>query len=367
MKILIFNWRDTRHEWAGGGEVYVSELASRWVKMGHKVTLFCGQDVKGNLPPEEMINGIRVVRKGSRFSLYLWAIYYYFKYFRRETDFIVDVQNGIPFFTTIYSRKPKIAVVYHVHGKQFFIELPFPLNIIGLIMEKYFFPIFYFRTKIIAISKTTKNDLVKLGFKRTNIKIVYCGINKIKDNLDLEKFSKPTILYLGRIKKYKRVDLLVKIMPEILKRIPQANLLIAGWGTEASSITDLTMRSITRRKVKIVGPVTESEKKYLLSKSWVFVNPSIGEGWGISVIEANLYGVPTVAFNVAGLSESIVDGKTGYLSNNEKQFVDKICKILDNRTLRTRLSINARKWANTFSWEDAAAKSISVVESVYRK
>ena len=366
MNILIFNWRDTRHEWAGGGEVYVSELAKRWIKMGHRVTLFCGQDVKGGLPSEEIINGINTYRKGGRYSVYLWAAWYYFKKFRSNTDVIVDVQNGIPFLTTIYSRKPKIAVVYHVHGRQFFIELPFPLNIIGFIIEKYVFPIFYYKTKIIAISKTTRDDLVKLGFKKKNIEIVYCGINRIKSSISSDKFSKPTILYLGRIKKYKRVDLLIRVMPEILKRVPNANLMIAGWGTEASSIADMTMRSITRRKVKIIGPVTESEKNYLLSKAWVFVNASIGEGWGISVIEANLHGAPAVAFDVTGLSESIKNGETGYLSQNEKEFINKICNILDNKPLRLKLSKNAKKWANSFSWEKAARESESLLRQVYR-
>ena len=366
MNILILNWRDTRHEWAGGGEVYISELAKRWIKMGHKVTLFCGQDVRGNLPSEETINGINIYRKGGRFSLYFWAFIYYFKKFRENTDVVVDVQNGIPFFTTIYSRKPKVAVVYHVHGKQFFVELPFPINIIGFIIEKYIFPLFYYKTKIIAISKTTRDDLVELGFKNKNIEIVYCGINGIKNHESSSKFYKPTILYLGRIKKYKRLDLLIKIMPEILKRIPNAHLMIAGWGTEASSITDMTMRSITRRKVSIIGPVSEFEKKHLLSKTWVFVNPSIGEGWGISVIEANLYGAPAVAFDVAGLSESIKHGQTGYLSKDENEFIDNICKILSNKALRLRLSANARKWANTFSWETAAANSLAVVKSVVK-
>lgn len=366
MNILILNWRDTRHEWAGGGEVYISELAKRWIKMGHKVSLFCGQDVRGNLPSEETINGIKIYRKGDRFSLYFWAFIYYFKKFRKNTDVVVDVQNGIPFFTTIYSRKPKVAVVYHVHGKQFFVELPFPINIIGFIIEKYIFPLLYYKTKIIAISKTTRNDLVELGFKNKNIEIVYCGINDIKNHNSIDKFYKPTILYLGRIKKYKRLDLLIKIMPEILKRIPNAHLVIAGWGTEASSITDMTMRSITRRKVDIIGPVSEAEKKHLLSKTWVFVNPSIGEGWGISVIEANLYGAPAVAFDVAGLSESIKHGQTGYLSKDENEFIDNICKILSSKALRLRLSANARKWANTFSWETAAVNSLAVIKSVVK-
>lgn len=366
MNILILNWRDTRHEWAGGGEVYISELAKRWVKMGNHITLFCGQDVKGGLPSEEVINGVNIYRKGGRFTLYIWAIWYYFKKFRKNTDVVVDVQNGIPFFTAIYSRKPKIAVVYHVHGKQFFVELPFPINIIGFIIERYIFPLFYYKTKIIAISKTTKDDLVELGFKNKNIEIVYCGINGKKHHNSSNKFYKPTILYLGRIKKYKRVDLLIKIMPEILKRIPNAHLMIAGWGTEASSITDIAMRSITRKKVNIIGPVSESEKKHLLSKAWVFVNPSMGEGWGISVIEANLYGAPAVAFDVAGLSESIRDGQTGYLSKNEEEFVDNICKILNNKLLRLKLSKNARRWANTFNWNRAATNSLAVIKNVVK-
>ncbi len=366
MNILILNWRDTKHEWAGGGEVYVSELAKRWAKMGHHVTLFCGQDVKGNLPSEETISGVKIHRKGGRFTLYIWAILYYFTKFRKYTDVVVDVQNGIPFFTTVYCRKPKVAVVYHVHGKQFFVELPFPLNIIGFIIEKYFFPFFYYKTKIIAISKTTRDDLVELGFKKKNIEIVYCGINGKKHQSLTNKFYKPTILYLGRIKKYKRVDLLIKIMPEILKRIPNAHLMIAGWGTEASSITDMSMRSMTRRKVNIIGPVSEAEKKHLLSKTWVFVNPSIGEGWGISVIEANLYGAPAVAFDVAGLSESIKHGRTGFLSKDENEFINNICKILSNKGLRERLSKNAKKWADTFNWERAAANSLALIKSVIK-
>lgn len=368
MNILIFNWRDIKHEWAGGSEVYLFELAKRWVKMGHQVTLFCGQDIKEPLPDFEKIDGISVWRRGGKYSLYLWAFVYYFKKFRKKTDVIVDVQNGIPFFSVLYSRKPKISVAYHVHGRQFFIELPFPVSIVGYFTEKYIFPMFYRWTKIMAISETTKLDLAKLGFPKKNISIVYCGIDGKKNAVNsVKKFSQPTILYLGRIKKYKRVGMLVKIMPEILKIIPHARLLIAGWGTEASAVADLSMRSMMRRKVKIIGPVSEAEKKALLSKSWVFVNPSIGEGWGISVIEANLYGTPAVAYKVTGLSESIKDGKTGYLVEDEKDLVGKICVILGDEKKRKLMSENAKKWAQTFSWDNAAKQSILLLENVKNK
>jgi glycosyltransferase involved in cell wall biosynthesis len=362
MNILILNWRDIKNEWAGGGEVYVFELAKRWVKMGHNVDLFCGQGIYKKFPEEEKIDGINIFRKGGRFSLYFWAFIYYFKKFRKKSDIIVDVQNGIPFFSVFYSRKPKVAVVYHVHGRQFFVELNFPFNVIGYFAEKYIFPIVYRWTKIIAISKTTKDDLIKLGFKEKNIDIVYCGINYKNGRLS-EKFASPTILYLGRIKKYKRVDMLIKIMPEVLKRVPNARLLISGWGTEAATITDMSMRSLVRKRVKIVGPVSEQEKKELLSKSWVFVNPSIGEGWGIGVIEANLCGTPAVAFKVNGLRESIRHGETGFLAKDEGDLIDKICNLLKNETLLKKMGNNAKEWAKKFNWESSAEKSLKILEA----
>lgn len=367
MRILILNWRDIRHEWAGGSEVYIFELAKRWVKMGHEVTLFCGQDVREKLPDEEKINGIHVIRRGGRFSLYFWAFWYYITKLGKNCDILIDVQNGIPFFSVFYSLKPKIAIVYHVHDKQFFIELPFPINILGYLFEKYLFPFFYSGVRIMAISETTREDLIKLGFEKNNIRIVYCGIDGSKTKNHLKKFSNPTILYLGRIKRYKRVDMLIKIMPEVINRVPNAHLMIAGWGTEGTAITEVSMRSKNRKRVKIIGPVSEAEKTYLLSRSWVFVNPSIGEGWGISVIEANLHGAPAVAFRVAGLSESIKDGKTGFLVESEKELIDKICEILENKKLREGLSRNAIKWAKSFNWDDAALDSLKIIEKEVNK
>lgn len=365
MNILIFNWRDIKNEWAGGGEVYMFELAKRWVKMGHTVTLFCGQNIREKLPDTEDIDGIKIYRKGGRYTLYLWACFYYFKFLRHKCDVVVDVQNGIPFFTTLYSRKPKIGIVYHIHGKQFFMELLFPLNLVGYAIEKVIFPFFYQNTKIIAISDTTRQELLELGFNKKNIEIVYCGIDKKQPHESTPgKFIHPTILYLGRIKKYKRVDFLIKIMPLILAVVPQARLIIAGWGTEASTIADMSMRSRERRKVKLIGPVTEGEKRKLLSKAWVFVNPSIGEGWGISVIEANMQGTPAVAFQVKGLSESIKDGVTGYLAENEEEFIEHVTSLLRNTNKRVLMGKRASAWAKTFNWDTAAKRSLNILVKV---
>src|SRR3972149_7876983 len=195
MNLLIFNWRDIKHSWAGGSELYIHELAKRLIKKGFNITLFCGQDVNGKLPNKEKRDGILIIRRGSRFTVYIWALIYYFKELRKKTDIILDVENGIAFFTPIYSRKKIISLVYHVHGQQFFYELNFPLNRIGYFIEKYIFPIVYRNKKVIAISKSTKRELVKIGFENKRIKIIEQGISIDKKNLKkTSKYKKPTII-----------------------------------------------------------------------------------------------------------------------------------------------------------------------------
>ncbi len=369
MRILIYNWRDIKHSWAGGGEIYLFEHAKRWVVMGHEVTLFCGEDREKKLPLYEVIRGIKIYRRGGRYSLYFWAAWYYLSRFRQKFDVVVDVENGIPFFTPLFCRIPKVCYVYHVHGDQFFYEIPKPFNYIGFIIERYIFPLLYKRIPIIAISETTKRQLTTIGLQADNITVVYSGINENprKEIRITKKLSNPTILYLGRIKKYKRVDLLVALFGEIVKKIPKARLIVAGWGTEASHLTDIIMKSPLRRKISLVGPVSNEEKRLLFSKSWVFANPSIGEGWSIAVIEANLHGTPAVSFDVSGLAESIQQGKTGLLAKNADDFVTKICKVLTDKNLRDKLSMNAFQWAHTFSWNRSAKESLQILNKTKEK
>lgn len=365
MNILIFNWRDLKHEWAGGSEVYITELARRWVKKGHEVTLFCGQNVKGNLPQYEVVDGINIYRKGNKYTLYLWAAWMYLTRLRGGCDVVVDVQNGMPFLTVLYCFKPKVCVVHHVHGEQFFVELPFPFNVIGYLVEKFVFPLLYRGTKIVAVSQGTKDALSRLGFSKSNITLVHNGVDLSKVNVNANRrLARPTILYLGRIKKYKRVDRLINLMPQIVSKVPNARLFIAGWGTEGAKITDASMRSIIRKKVKIIGPVSESEKKDLYSKSWVFVNPSMHEGWGLTVIEANSFGLPAVAYKVPGLSESISHNKSGYLATTDSELVGYITELLTNSKTRQRLSKGALRWAQNFSWDKSSDKFMSILKTL---
>ncbi len=361
LRILILNWRDTKHVWAGGAEVYVHELARRWVKEGHKVTLFCGND--GKSKRNEEVGGVRVVRRGGFYTVYLWAFFYYIFRFRGRYDVVVDSENGVPFFTPLYSRVPKILIIYHVHQDIFQKHLSFPLSVVARFLEGKFVPLVYKNVQIVTISNSSKKGLVKLGVG--NSKEMYV----VNPGVDLKllkpgpKAASPTISYLGRLKPYKSVDTLIKAAALLVKDLPSLKVKIAGFGESRLSLEKLVAKLGLSSNIEFLGKISENQKAKLLAQSWVFVQPSTMEGWGISVIEANACGTPVVASRVPGLLDSVKNPSTGYVvqAGNEKAFAEKIKKILTDEQLRNEFSKNSIEWAQSFDWNEKASEFMLVI------
>ncbi|HSW97987.1 MAG TPA: glycosyltransferase family 4 protein, partial [Candidatus Saccharimonadales bacterium] len=271
-RILIFNWRDKKHVYSGGAEVYLHELAIRWVKEGHAVTIFCGND--GKSPRHEVYEGVEVVRRGGFYFVYIWAALYYFLRLRKQTDVIVDAQNGIPFFTPLYARKPIYCLMFHVHQEYLRTSLIHPLYLLAFFLEKKAMPFIYKKTPFITISESTKKDMEKLGLGKAGITLVYPGVN-IDALQPGVKTKKPSVLYLGRLKSYKSVHVLIKAAPQILKQFPQVEFIIAGFGEEEKKLKQLAKKLGVFEQFSFLGKVSEEEKIELYQKAWVFVNPSL--------------------------------------------------------------------------------------------
>ncbi len=79
--------------------------------------MFCGK--YPGCEEETVIDGIKIIRKGGQYSLYLYAPIYYLLKLRKKYDIIIDCENGIPFFTPLFSKKKKICVMHHVHTDVF--------------------------------------------------------------------------------------------------------------------------------------------------------------------------------------------------------------------------------------------------------
>lgn len=365
MKILILNWRDIRDPLAGGAEAYLHQIARRLARE-HDVFLFCRRYKESS--PRDEIEGIKVIRRGGSFSLYLYFIFNYLFTLRRERfDVVVDGINGVPFFTPLFVRRPKIAIIFHVVGREiFFRELPFPLSLIGLIAEK-MIPFIYRRVPVVVISDSTKDEVIRFGISENNISLVYCGIESVKETTGKlhGKSTNPLVAYFGRIKDYKQLDHLVKAFARVNVDMPQSGLVIAGRG-DYSGLADLVESLGLSQSVELVGEVSDQEKEKMLGEAWVFVTPSMKEGWGITVIEANNCGTPAIAYNVPGLRDSIKDGETGLLvpAGQIDDLAEAISRVLNDSDLRKRLSQNALTWASRFNWDNSAEDFSRVIGGV---
>jgi glycosyltransferase involved in cell wall biosynthesis len=364
-RILVYNWRDTRHTWAGGAEVYVHELAKRWVKSGHHVTVFCGND--GKLPRREQIDGVNIVRRGGFYMVYFWAFAYYVVRFRGRYDIIMDCHNGIPFFTPLYAKEPVIGVVHHIHQVVFKEYLPAPAAALAAWMERDVMPWAYRNKRFITVSESTRHEMEELGLVGAGISVVHNGVD-LSELTPGPKHAEPLVLYLGRLAPYKSVDVLIRAFGQIVERVPGARLIIAGSGEDSRRLKLLATRMKLRPSIDFVGHVSNVQKIALYQRAWVFVNPSFMEGWGITTIEANACGTPTVGADVAGLRDSIDNPTTGYLTphGDSEALADRITTLLTDHNLRSNMSINAVKWARRFEWDESSSRAMSLLEATAR-
>jgi glycosyltransferase involved in cell wall biosynthesis len=365
MNILVLNWQDIKHPLGGGAEVHMHEIFKRVVAMGHSVTLYCCR-FPGSAQTEE-IDGLRVIREGERQLFNFNVPRRYQSQFRREGfDVVVDDINKIPFFTPWFVHKPLAGIVHHLFGKAIFLETHFiPASYVYL-AEKVAARA-YRNTPMAVVSESTRQELIGLGFPAENIVIVGGAVNtKLYAPASDPRQGRPVIGHVGRLKKYKSVNHLLRAFRIVLKDLPDARLRIVGDGDSKSELERLAHRLDIADRVEFTGYLSQEEKVRYLNQMSVAVDCSAKEGWGLTVIEANACGVPVVASDVPGLRDSVVDGKTGllYEYGNVEQLAQKIVLLLRDENLRRRMSAGALEWGRLFNWDESAKKMSDFLERV---
>jgi glycosyltransferase involved in cell wall biosynthesis len=223
---------------------------------------------------------------------------------------------------------------------------------------------------VVCVSESTARAVRDELFrgKLLDTRVVFNGIDCSTYCTDLcEKFEKPTVLYLGRLKPYKQLPRLIRMMPVVRERVPEVELLIAGAG-EAILEAEAEVKEIGAEEyVRFLWEVSEQEKVDLYRRAWVTATASMIEGWGLTVIEANACGTPAVAFDVPGLNESIVAGRTGMLASDDLEFAGCLAEILTDEELRARLAAGAVEWSNSFDWDATAGRTLEILEEAVGK
>lgn len=363
LRILALNWRGPGHPQYGGSEVNLFEQARLWVQAGHQVTVVCADPGREYTPArDDMVDGITVRRMGGTLTVYLFAAWFLLRH-GHEYDCVLDIANGVPFFAPLFCRTPVTLLVHHVHDRQWFAEFPYPVAAVGRAIERELVPRVYHDRPVIAVSPTTRAALIELGFGPSQIHIVYNGVSSHPAPRPLAQPDRHRIAYVGRIKHYKRLDRLVRAVAELREQFPDVQLDIAGDGDARADLAELIDRLGLQDCVSLYGPVDEEQKAAILGAAAVFATASMHEGWGISVLEANAYGCPAVAYDVPGLRVAIRDGTTGLLAGDDADFERALALIMQDQGLRDRLSSAARRWAAGFDWRQSAQATLELLYS----
>jgi len=369
LRILAVNWQDLKNPFGGGAEVHLWENLKRFVTAGHSVTLVCSR-FKGS-DPEDLYDGVRVIRKGGRLYFNFVAPGMIRKELSRNNyDIIIEDINKIPFYTPIYTSLPILVVIPHLFATTVFREINFVLGSYIYLAEQ---PIRFFFRKFpyCVISESTRTDLTERGIPSDNITVIECGIDHAQYCPDgsVEKYTQPTALYLGRVKKYKSIQHILQTWPDVLKRVPDARLQIVGDGDYLPALRKMASALGISGSVEIPGFVEAESKIERMRKAHCVIYPSLKEGWGLTNIEANACGTLAIAADSPGLRDSVSEGVSGMLFpyGDTARLGEAIIRVFEDDSYRKRLEKGAIEWASGFDWDRSAEKMLSLMQDVVKK
>jgi glycosyltransferase involved in cell wall biosynthesis len=365
LKLLLVNWQDINNPQAGGAEIHLHEIFGRLAGRGHEVTLLCSS--WPGAAAREKVDGMDVHRVGGRHSFTLKAAPYYKRHLSgRDFDLVVEDINKIPLFTPMWMRPPVVGLIPHLFGSTAFREASIPFATAVWVAER---PIahFYEGVPFQAISNSTADDLEERGLERSDVRVIWPGIDHSMFNSDpaVQPFSEPTFAYVGRLKRYKGLELVIDALAGLVAEGTAARLLVAGKGDHEPALRAYA-ESVLPGKVEFLGFVAEAEKVDLLRKAWATVYPSPKEGWGITNIEAAASGTPAIASDSPGLRESVAHERSGLLvpHGDEEAWTDALRRIVLDSELRGRLRSGAIRFAAEFSWDRTADETEAHLKEV---
>lgn len=360
-KILSLSWRDLRSPTAGGAEVHTHQMLSYLDKNKFEVihfsALYSGQS------KSEVIDGIKYIRKGNVFSVIFYAFLYYQKN-KKSIDVVIGQCNTHQFFTPLWVHHSKRIFFIHQLTREIWdINAIFPFSWIGKRLENLFLKINR-RDYVITISKSTQNELVKLGFDKEKIALIYIGLLIRPWKLDqmFEKEIIPTFVYVGRYSRYKGIDAAAEAVGRLRESGIKAKLWIIG--NKDQEFVDQELKPICSRygliwgedcKADLVswGFVSEQKKLELLSRAAALVFPSVREGWGIPVTEAGVVGTPSIVYDSPGLRDAVDYGRAGFLckTNDVDGLYNEMRKVAQFSDEYTKIKIEAYKFSSKFQYE----------------
>jgi len=352
--MLVVNWRCPRNPLAGGAEVYFQEVFSRLVCRGHQVTLlserFAGSE------PEEVIEGIRVIRAGGKFTFNFTAGRQVGRLAESlGADIVIDDLNKIPFYSPWHTKRPVLAILMHLFRGSIFRETLPPMAAYVWAAET-MIPLAYKRCRFAVLSESSKQDTVRVGIDPDRIAVIPPGTDFDRFSPDGSVPREPLVLHVGRLKRYKATDHLLQAARLLEDRGVKSTTVVVGDGDDRPRLEALAAKLGLGAKVRFTGFVPEAEKVNWYRRATALAENSVKEGWGLIVMEANACGTPVVVADSPGLRDSSRDGVNGlvYKYGDVPALAERLERLLSDHALVNRLGQQAIAWARQWTWDGAA-------------
>lgn len=364
MNVLWLSWKDRDHPQAGGAEVVSGKIMDHLVRDGHNVTLLTSRH-SGSLPRENK-DGINIRRAGNRLTVYAKAMNIFKKELVDWPDIIIDEMNTIPFGSGFYSKTKNVLLCYQLAREVWLYQMFPPISWIGYITEPFMLHAMSKKYSVTATeSQSTKNDLVRYGFK--NVHTFRIGMELAPVKSLKEKKRSNLILSLGSIRPMKRTLDAVKAFEVARDGNSELHMIIAGdtSGHYAEKVITYIKHSRHSNAIEVLGRIPTSQKLELMRQADIIVVTSIKEGWGLIVTEANSQGTPAIGYDTDGLRDSIQDNITGLLSpdGDFTTMGNRIVELLANQEKYETLQTAAWEWSKEFTFENSYQDFLAIMKS----
>jgi len=320
---------------------------------------------------EELIDGVKVIRRGHPDARFLFSSVHFqaFRYYRKNFenfDIVIDEIHGLPFFTPWYVKTKKVVLICEVAGDLWVKMFGLFFGFLGRMIEQTCLRFIYKNTSFLTISNSTKKELIKEGVKNKFITVLPMGLTAPEKIKSIEKEKDPTLIYVGRISKSKGVEDAIKAFDKVLEKYSNTSLWIVGGGDKkyVSYLKKMAKDLKVLDKIKFWGFVSQEKKFELMRRAHFLLAPSMKEGWGLIVPEANFVGTPSIGYNVSGLRDVIEDRKTGYLTsiNTPSGLASTVNRVLENKHEYEKVSYAAKRLSLSYNWDNTAEVALKVIK-----
>ncbi|MEU4221298.1 glycosyltransferase family 4 protein [Actinoplanes sp. NPDC026623] len=352
MRILVLNWRDLTHPAAGGAEVYTEQVLRRWARAGHEVTLFAAA-VAGQ-PAAEIVDGYRVVRAGTRFTVYREARRWWQRYGRGRFDVVIDETNTVPFHAHewVDDGARTVALVHQTCEEIWHHNAPPVVAHLGRHLLEPGWLRRLAGSPILAVSDSTRDALARFGAR--DVTVVPEGYEPPAVLPTSAKETRPTAVFCGRMVSYKRPWDVIKAVQLVRREVPDLRLWMIGGGPLLERL-----RAGAPEGVEFLGRVPEEVKHDRMARAHVHLATSVREGWGLVVTEAAALGTPTIAYDVPGLRDSTRAAGGVVVPPRPQELAHRLRELLPARMSEPFAPL---AYGGAHGWDEVAETLLAAVE-----